>query len=176
MRIEVRFSGVGGQGVVTASRVLAEAAGVRQGLYVCQTQFYGYAIRGGPSTGNVIISDAEIGYPWIISPDIFVALDQSAMDSGHSAVKDDGLIIADTVYVPKIPRTSVRVLHLPLTDIADKAGSRRSLNAVALGALTKFTNIVQFRHLEEALLTHVPPKAAEINRNALQMGYEDALV
>ena len=75
------------------------------------------------------------------------------------------------------PTRSISTIQFkPKTDIADKAGSRRSLNAVALGALTKFTNIVQFRHLEEALLTHVPPKAAQINRNALQMGYEDALV
>ena len=56
-RYELRFSGSGGQGLITAAVVFAEAVGVYDGKYVCQTQSYGPEARGGKSKAEVVISD-----------------------------------------------------------------------------------------------------------------------
>jgi len=77
-RYEIRLSGSGGQGIITAAVILAEAACVYEGKFVSQTQSYGPEARGGKSKAEVVISDTPIDYPKVIKKDFFVALNQAS--------------------------------------------------------------------------------------------------
>ena len=172
MRKDIRFSGIGGQGVVLASQVLAEAAGVYQGLHAVQTQFYGYAIRGGPSTGDVVISSEPVTYPWVQRPDVFVAMAQSALDTGWKGVRPDGLVIVDSVYVTQLPTgLKAKSYVAPITLLSDEAGTRKAINIVMLGVFTKLTGVVSYEALEKAVLARVPKGTERVNLKALQLGY-----
>ena len=62
-RYEIRLSGEGGQGLVLAGKILAEAAAIYDDKNATQSQSYGPEARGGASRSEVIISDEEIDYP-----------------------------------------------------------------------------------------------------------------
>ncbi len=62
-RYEIRFSGAGGQGLITAGIILAEAASIIEGKHAVQSQSYGPEARGGASKSEVIISDAPDRLP-----------------------------------------------------------------------------------------------------------------
>ncbi len=80
-RYEIRLAGSGGQGLILAGVILAEAAGLYDGKFVCQTQSYGPAARGGASMAEVVISDSEIDYPKAVHPDVLLAMNQKSLDT-----------------------------------------------------------------------------------------------
>ncbi len=135
-RYEVRLSGSGGQGIIVAGIILAEAAGIYEGKQVCQTQAYGPEARGGASKAEVVISDGEIDYPKAIKPDMVLAMNQKACDSYCYDLKPGGLIIVDGTLVKDLP--TPRAIALPFTHIArQELGKEMVANIVALGALGK---------------------------------------
>ncbi len=172
MRKDIRFSGIGGQGGGPARPGLAGAAGVYQGLHAVQTQFYGYAIRGGPSTGDVVISSEPVTYPWVQRADVLVAMAQSALDTGWKDVRPDGLVIVDSVYVTHLPTgLKAKSYVAPITLLSDEAGTRKAINIVMLGVFTKLTGTVSYEALEKAVLARVPRGTEKVNLKALQLGY-----
>ncbi|MGW8323373.1 MAG: 2-oxoacid:acceptor oxidoreductase family protein, partial [Thermodesulfobacteriota bacterium] len=94
-RYEIRLSGSGGQGLVTAGIILAEAVGRHPDRFVCQSQSYGPEPRGGASKSEVIVSDEEIDYPKAIKPDVLLAMNQSACDTYLFDLKQGGTLIVD---------------------------------------------------------------------------------
>lgn len=172
MRTEVRFAGIGGQGSVLASTILAEAAGVYGGLEAVQTQFYEAAIRGGAAAGDVVIGDTPITFPWVLSPDYLIAQHQGAIRAHLSTLAPGGIVIADTVYVSDVPDIDGSVYLLPLTEMADEIGLRRVANIIALAALAKISGLVKVEHLEEAVLARSPFGSGPLNQRALHRGFE----
>ena len=75
-RYEIRFSGSGGQGIITAAVVMADGVGAFDNKYVCQTQSYGPEARGGKSKAEVVISDSPIDYPKALQVDLLLAMNQ----------------------------------------------------------------------------------------------------
>ena len=103
-RYEIRLAGSGGQGLVLAGVILAEAAGIYDGKFVCQTQSYGPAARGGASKAEVVISDAEIDYPKAIRPDVLLAMNQTSLDKYLADLKPGGVLLVDADLVREVPR------------------------------------------------------------------------
>ena len=172
-RYEVRLSGSGGQGLIIAGIILAEAAGIYDGKYVCQTQSYGPEARGGASKAEVVISDEEIDYPKAIKPDLLLAMNQKSCDSFFFDLKPNGILIVDSTLVKQLPTT--RAIAIPFTQIARGELKKEMVaNIVALGALTKLTGIVSLKSLETAVLNRVPPGTQELNKSALEAGIEAA--
>ena len=172
-RYEVRLSGSGGQGLIIAGIILAEAAGIYDGKYVCQTQSYGPEARGGASKAEVVISDEEIDYPKAIKPDLLLAMNQKSCDSFFFDLKPNGILIVDSTLVKQLPTT--RAIAIPFTQIARSELKKEMVaNIVALGALTKLTGIVSLKSLETAVLNRVPPGTQELNKSALEAGIEAA--
>lgn len=172
-RYEVRLSGCGGQGLIMAGIILAEAAGIYDGKFVCQTQSYGPEARGGTSKAEVVISAEEIDYPKAIRPDLLLAMNQKACDAYFFDLKPKGTIIVDSTYVKQVPTS--RAVAIPFTHIARTTlGKEMLANVVALGAIVKITGIVSLKSLEAAVLDRVPPRMAELNRKALRAGFEAA--
>jgi 2-oxoglutarate ferredoxin oxidoreductase subunit gamma len=167
-RYEIRLAGSGGQGLILAGIILAEAAGVYDGKFVCQTQSYGPEARGGASKAEVVISDAEIDYPKAIQPDVLLALNQKSLEAFSADLKPGGLLLVDADLVKEAPAS--RVLALPFTRIARELGRAMAANIVALGALAQLTGAVSLKSLTAAVLARVPKGTEDLNRRALAAG------
>jgi len=172
-RYEIRFSGSGGQGLITAAVVFAEAAGVYDGHYVCQTQSYGPEARGGKSKAEVVLSEYPIDYPKALELDMLLAMNQAACDAYFFDIKANGLLVVDATLVTQYPTS--RVIPIPFTQIArEEIGREVVANMVALGAISLLSGQVNLVNLEKALLDRVPKGSEEMNRQALQRGIEEA--
>ena len=172
-RYEIRLGGSGGQGIIMAGLVLAEAVGIYEGKYVCQTQSYGPEARGGYSKAEVVISDRPIDYPKVMKPDFLLAMNQAACDAYYLDLKPDGLLVVDSTLVTQIPTS--RVIPLPFTEIArKKIGKEMVANMVALGAVGYLSKRVSSRSLAKALMSKVPKRTEKMNQQALNAGLKAA--
>ncbi|MCR4398317.1 MAG: 2-oxoacid:acceptor oxidoreductase family protein [Firmicutes bacterium] len=172
-RTEIRLAGEGGQGLILAGIILAEAAAVYDGANAVQTQSYGPESRGGASKAEVIISEDEIDYPKVNRPDILLVMSQLAHDKYIGDLRPGGTLIADTSNVtPRAPE-GARVFELPLTDISvNTTGRAIAANIVALGALVAATGVVSKDAIEKAVAARVPAGTVEVNLRALNAGME----
>lgn len=172
-RYEIRFSGSGGQGIITAAVVMADAIGAFDGKNVCQTQSYGPEARGGKSKAELVISDGPIDYPKALQVDLLLAMTQAACDAYFFDLKTDGLLIVDSGLVEQVPTS--RAVSLPFTQIArQQIGRELVANMVALGAVGYLSGQVSMESLHSALLARVPKGTEEMNRKALQAGIDAA--
>jgi 2-oxoglutarate ferredoxin oxidoreductase subunit gamma len=174
MKIEVRLSGSGGQGMILAGIILAEAAGVYDGKNVVQTQSYGVEARGGASRAEVIISDEEIVFPEVTRPDILLAMNQPSVDRFLDSLKEDGVLILDTTHVKSTPQIKSRVYLVPITELGRKAGGVIVSNIVALGTLVGLSRVASEEGLRKAVLSRVPKGTEELNMRALDLGLQAA--
>ncbi len=172
-RYEIRFSGSGGQGLITAAVVFAEAVGVYDGKYVCQTQSYGPEARGGKSKAEVVISSKPIDYPKALELDLLLAMNQAACDAYYYDLVPDGILIVDSDLVEQQPTS--RIIAIPFTRIAkEEIGRELVANMVALGAVGLLSGQADLDNLEKALLARVPMGTEEMNSLALKRGIEEA--
>ena len=136
-RTEIRLAGSGGQGLITAGIILAEAA-IYDQKNVVQSQSYGPEARGGASKAEVIISDGPIYYPKATWVNILLAMSQKACDQYLYDLTMDGTFIADTSYVTQVPTS--RAITIPISSrTREKFGKELFSNIVALGVLVGAT-------------------------------------
>jgi 2-oxoglutarate ferredoxin oxidoreductase subunit gamma len=172
-RIEIRLAGEGGQGMILAGVILAEAAAIYDGKNAVQTQVYGPEARGGASKAEVIISTGEIDFPEVITADVLVALSQEACDKYASNLKKDGLLIVDKDQVGRVPLTSA--VRAPVGQIAVAATGRTiTTNVVTLGLLVGLTGVVSRSALEQAVTARAPKGTEAMNMAALAAGFAEA--
>ena len=172
-RMEIRLAGEGGQGMILAGIILAEAAAIYDGKQATQTQSYGPEARGGASRSEVVISDGEIDHPEVLSPDVFIALSQEAYKKFSRSVQPGGLLIVDEDRV----RTTDAFtgIKIPVARIAhETTGKSITANTVALGVLVGLTGVVSRDAIEKAITARAPKGTEEMNRKALQAGFAAA--
>lgn len=168
---QISLSGTGGQGLILAGIILAEAA-ILDGKQTIQTQSYGPEARGGASKSEVIISDQEIDYPKATSADILLAMSQEACNKYIGLLKQGGKLVVDTTLVKTLPEVDAKILALPITHIArNELGNVMVANIVALGALAGFADLVGLDCLTKAVLARVPKGTEELNKKALETGF-----
>jgi 2-oxoglutarate ferredoxin oxidoreductase subunit gamma len=169
-KVEVRISGLGGQGVVLAGQILGRAA-VYDGKNVVQTQSYGAEARGGAAKSEVIISDGKVGFPMVRKCDILIAMSQEAVAKNIKDLKEDGMLFIDSSIVKDVPETKARTFKIPATQIAEKSfGEKLYANMLMLGALTKITEIVSEKFMEKAIMNIIPEKVLSTNLQAYKKG------
>lgn len=170
-RYEIRLSGSGGQGMVFAGTILAEAVGIEDGKNVCQTQSYGPEARGGASRSDLVVGTGEIYYPKTLKLDLLLALTQEACDTYFAALKEEGCLVVDSGSVTQLPDHQ---LHgFPFTQIArDKIGTPMVANMIALGAIAALTGLVSRRGLLEAVKRRAPKGTEERNLKAIETGFQ----
>lgn len=167
---QLRLSGSGGQGVITAAIIFAEAA-VSTGFNAVQSQSYGPEARGGASKAEVIISENPIFHPHVDKPDFLLALTQKAADKYFADLNSNGTMIIDSDLVPNPPQFK-NIISLPITNLAvEKIGKALFTNVVALGALVKVSNFLDFDAVANSLTARVPPATVEQNLDALKLGF-----
>jgi len=170
-RVEIRLAGEGGQGMILAGIILAEAAAIYDNKNAVQTQSYGPEARGGASRAEVVIADGEIDHPEVLLADALVALSQEACDKYANNLKKDGLLIVDEEKVTRLP--SNEAIKLPISKLAvDSTGRAITANVVALGALVGLTGVVSKDALERAVAARAPKGTEEMNHKALEAGFE----
>ena len=168
-RYEVRLSGAGGQGMLLAGLILSEAAGIHDGKHVTQTKSYGPEARGGASKSEVVISTEEIDYPKVVEADLLLAMSQEACDRYWCKLKEDGILIVDTVNVQCVPDRSA--YRIPITRIAEETTGRRiTASMVALGLMVGLTDVVSGDAIEAAVAKRAPRGSEELNLRALRAG------
>jgi len=173
-RFEMRLSGSGGQGMILASVIIAEAIGTDPSKRVIQTQSYGPEARGGASKADVVVSTNEIYYPKALTLDLLLAMTQESMDKYYADLKENGTLIIDNVLVTQVPTENY--YGLPFTRLArEEAGHVMVANVIALGAIAGLTGIVSHDALVKAVLARAPRGTEDKNEKAVEIGFREAL-
>ena len=171
-RHEVRIAGTGGQGVVTAGRILAEAA-ILSGHSATHSQAYGPQSRGGASRSDVVISAGEIGFPLVDSIDLFIALTGEAHDRYRPDVGEGTRVVIDGRAAVVCGQSSGDHDVFPVLDTARSiSGGQLVAGVVALGVVQGLEQFVDEAALSEAVAAGVPARHREMNLEALRAGMQ----
>jgi 2-oxoglutarate ferredoxin oxidoreductase subunit gamma len=174
-RYELRFSGAGGQGLITAGIILAEAASIHEGVQAVQSQSYGPEARGGASKSEVIISDQPVDYPKVTACDALLALTQESCDKYTHDLKEGGILLYDTDFVTRLPEGNFKKVGFNIINTAkNEVGREIVANIVALGAMISLTGVVTRENGLKAVLSRVPEAFLELNEKAYSAGFEKA--
>jgi len=169
--IHIRFSGIGGGGIILSSIILGKSA-IYDNKSAIQTQSYGAEQRGTKVKADVVISKKEaINYPAGDKVDILVAFSQEAFNFYLPSVKNDGLILINSDLI-QFDDKSVNLYKIPANTLAMELNNERVSNMILLGALIKITNIISKESFIKAISDTVPEKFTEINIQAFQKGYD----
>ena len=172
-RYRIVFSGSGGQGVITASIILAEAAVIHEGLNAVQSQSYGPEARGGATRADVIISDRSIRFPKVNQPNVLVCLTQEAYNKFSSTIRPGGLLLTDSHFVKQEGRVEARQIGLEMYKaVMDGIGKPVVLNICMLGAVIGLTQIVKTDSIVKVLESKIPSGFLEMNKKALDLGLQ----
>ena len=172
MKHEFRFSGTGGQGLITAGIILAEAA-LLDGKLAIQSQSYGPEARGGSSKAEVIVSDETIHFPRVTHPNVLLVMSQEAANKFSKDLGKESVVVTDTLFVKEVPGFTGKRYDLPITHTAkDQIGKTLFANIVACGALQALTKCVSVEKLEEAVKEKVPARFLKENMAALHAGMD----
>lgn len=172
-RYEIRLSGSGGQGLILAGVMLAEAMGVQDGKNVVQTQSYGPEARGGASRADVVVSSDTIYYPKPMGLDLLLALTQEACDTYYPALRENGVLIIDSDLVHQPPTPDC--YSFPFTMLAkNEIGHVMVANVISLGAIVEITRLASKDAIKNVVKSRAPVGTEEKNLRALELGFKIA--
>ena len=173
-RYELRLSGAGGQGLLLAGKIIAEAAAIYDGKIATQAQSYGPEARGGACSAEVVISDSPIHYPYVRHPDILVCMSQSGFEKFIGLLGPEGTLLIDQDLVK--PRGINRAIFgIPSTRMAEELGRVMMANIIMLGFFTSITKAVSVDAARNAVVTSVPKGTEEMNTTAFNKGFDYGL-
>jgi 2-oxoglutarate ferredoxin oxidoreductase subunit gamma len=168
------IAGFGGQGVVLAGNLLAQAC-VEEGKNVSMMVAYGAEMRGGTANSTVVISQGTIYSPVVVRPNIAVVLNTPSLEKFEPSVTAGGLIVANQSMMNRaVKRSDLKVVTVAATEIAHSLGNVRVANSVILGALIAATSLLRLASLERAVETLMAQKKAaliSLNLEALRAGF-----
>jgi pyruvate ferredoxin oxidoreductase gamma subunit len=182
--VEIRWHGRGGQGVVTAGKLLADAA-LDAGQFFQAFPDYGPERMGAPIRAFTRLSEGPISvHSQIAEPDIVIVMDPTVMGTVDVAegLHEDGILLVNTPDLPKAVRERVnfhtgRVCTVDANTIAMKHFGRELTNTPMLGAFARATGIFSLETLEKQIHHKFDRKFGEdmvnANINALRDAYAE---
>jgi len=178
MERSVVIAGFGGQGVILAGKILAQA-GMDHGLEVTWLPSYGPEMRGGTANCTVVLSDEPVGSPIVDEPSALVAMNRPSLDKFEPIIASGGAVVVNSSLVDRqASRDDLDVRYLPFNDLAAEAGNPRTINMVALGAYLKATGAVPLETAQRAMARMLEESGkgrfVEANNKALEEGYNAA--
>ncbi len=179
MRHQLRFTGVGGQGVLLAGEILA-AAKIKEGGYGVKAATYTSQVRGGPTKVDILLDDKEILYPYANEGEIefMLSVAQVSYNSFKDGVKEGGIIVVDPklVHPTDEDRKKWKIYEIPLITIAkEEVGNVVTQSVVALGITLTMTKVMDRDFVFNTMIEKVPPKFVELNKKAFEVGEKYAL-
>ena len=174
MEAELRFTGVGGQGVLLAGEILAESR-IRAGGYGIQASTYTSQVRGGPTKVDILLDSKEILYPYANEGriDFMLSTAQVSYDQFKNGVKEGGVIVVEpNLVIPSDDdRKRFKIYEIPIITIAkEEVGNVVTQSVVALGVTVAFTQCVDRNLVYETMISKVPAKVIELNKKAFELG------
>lgn len=179
--IRMKFYGLGGQGVVTAGKVLSSAVSLYEGKYAVTVPAYGHERRGAPVYTDIIMDENPVMVNcFVYEPDIVVVMDETIIrknvDVSKGIHKDTILILnavnPETVDVYKSRFDFKKIYYVNATQTAVETIGIGIPNGSMLGALAK-TGIVSIESIETALKEFFGKKAGDKNAEAARRSYEE---
>lgn len=178
MRKQLRFSGVGGQGVLLAGEILAEAK-IESGGHGIKAASYTSQVRGGPTKVDILLDEEKILYPYATEGDIDFMLStaQIGFDSFKSGIKKGGIIVIDSnlVKASEEDRAKYQIIEIPIISIAkNEIGNVVTQSVVALGVSVELSGCMDRDLVFSVMQKKVPAKVLELNKRAFEIGEEYA--
>ena len=175
----MRFTGVGGQGVLLAGEIFA-AAKIKEGGYGVKTATYTSQVRGGPTVVDIQLDDKEIWYPYAIDGEIdfMLSVADKSFQLFKNGVRKGGTIVIEPnlVFPSDEDRQNWNIEEIPIITIAkEEVGNVITQSVVALAIANTYTNALPEDLLVETMLSKVPAKVHEVNKKAYELGKKYAL-
>lgn len=148
MREKIIIAGAGGQGIMLLGKVMAQAA-LKEDKFVTWFPSYGAEVRGGTAYCMVVISDTDIGSPYIEKADTLIIMNQPSLEKFKTRLKNKGLLIINSSLVA-CGKKNACFCH-PFTDIALKLGNIRVANIIALGYYLARKNTISVETVLETI-------------------------
>lgn len=178
MKKQLRFSGVGGQGVLLAGEIMAEAK-IRSGGYGIKAASYTSQVRGGPTKVDILLDCEEIFYPYAMegSIDFMLSTAQVSFDQFKSGIKKGGIIVVDSYLVTPTQedRENFKIIEIPVISIAkNEVGNVVTQSVVALGIAVELSQAINRDCVFEVMQQKVPSKVLDLNIRAFEIGEQSA--
>lgn len=179
MEAQLRFTGVGGQGVLLAGEILAESRIVAGG-YGIQASTYTSQVRGGPTKVDILLDSKEILYPYANEGDIDFMLStaQVSYNQFKGGLKNNALVVVEPNLVYPTPEDfqKYQIYKIPIITIAkEEVGNVVTQSVVALAVTVTFTKCVDRDLVYNTMIGKVPAKVVELNKKAFDLGEKYAL-
>jgi 2-oxoglutarate ferredoxin oxidoreductase subunit gamma len=174
----MRFTGVGGQGVLLAGEIFA-AAKIKTGGYGLKTATYTSQVRGGPTVVDITLDDEEIFYPYANDGEIdfMLSVAQKSYNLFKNGVSEGGTIVVEPNLVEPTDedRKRWKIIEIPIITIAkEEVGNVITQSVVALSIANTVMKAVDADILKETMLSKVPAKVHEVNNKAWDLGVKYA--
>ena len=171
----ILVAGSGGQGILFAGKLMAQAA-MEGDMNVTWFPSYGAEVRGGTANCTVVISDGLIGSPVVSSPDVIAVMNEASLERFCGKVRKNGMLVLNSSMVSGRPeRDDLEVFEVPAGDMAFSIGAPLSANMVICGALARAASVCSLpalKHALKMLFTRTKPAILEINLKALEQGWK----
>jgi indolepyruvate ferredoxin oxidoreductase beta subunit len=191
MKLDIVIVGVGGQGILTSSAILAKAA-MKSGINVLTSEVHGMAQRGGSVEVHVRMGDVLSPLIPLGDADVMIALEPSEALRYTKYLNEDSVVILNTkpiipitvtlgafeypsldTIIEKLKEITPNVYPVKASEIAEKLGAIQAMNVVVLGMLAKLIDLpFSYEELEQAVMDVLPPKLHDINLKALKAGFD----
>lgn len=173
-RIVMRFTGVGGQGVLLAGEIFA-AAKIKTGGYGIKTATYTSQVRGGPTVVDIQLDDKEIFYPYAIDGqiDFMLSVADVSFQLFKKGVREGGTIVIEPnlVFPSEEDRKKWNIVEIPIITIAkEEVGNVITQSVVALAIANTYMDAIDEQTLIDTMLSKVPKKVHELNLKAFELG------
>ena len=157
MEREILITGIGGQGVQLAAQVLARAATL-EGREVMYLGLYGGMMRGGNTDSTVVVADAPIEAPPVVSHAwAAVALHDEFWEPVGAKLRPRALVLVNDTTFTKNVTADVTVHRVPATTVAADLGNPMGGAMVMLAAFCRITGLVALDALVEGMRSSIPP-------------------
>ena len=180
MRSTLRFTGVGGQGVLLAGEIMA-ACKIKEGGFGLKTATYTSQVRGGATVVDITLDDNEIRYPYANEGEIdfMLSVANVSYHQFKNGVKVGGVIVVDPNLVhPTDEDRKKWIIHeIPIITIAkEEVGNVITQSVVALAITNTMTHVLPKQSLIDTMLSKVPAKVHAANQKAYELGEKYALI
>jgi 2-oxoglutarate ferredoxin oxidoreductase subunit gamma len=173
MREAIFMSGRGGQGVLLAGQLVAQAA-MEAGLNTSWYPIYDPEVRGGRTTCVVIVTDGPVGSPVAGQYSLAVLMDEYAVEHHLRELAEEGVAIVNTSLATVPEGEQERCVGLPATAMAEEIMDERATNMVLLGALAAARGFLTVDQMATALKQFLPPRRHDLiplNVKAMEAGF-----
>jgi len=178
-KIVMRFTGVGGQGVLLAGEIFA-AAKIKEGGFGVKTATYTSQVRGGATVVDIQLDDNEVFYPYAIDGEIdfMLSVADVSYQQFKGGVRDGGTIVVEPnlVHPTDEDRKRWNIVEIPIITIAkEEVGNVITQSVVALAIANTYTKALDEQLLIDTMLSKVPARVHEVNKKAYELGKKYAL-